>query len=344
MDRASSLIFPGSRTLVNWWRQLQPHHPQSLWVGYLFVHRVEAPVFVQTVKPIEPLFSLLLQAIALELNPNGVIAATLQQRLQMPSVIVHRILVGMQEAGLLMQGAALQDWLLTDLGRHALQTGHVPVRTCERRVLPFMEGLDAAGQRVAEPMFVPIADCVGAAWQVEMPHRFEVGFLRTSVAQPCEMKQTMGFPSEIDALADDASIDAAQQVLVDRPQRVMLVLIQTNKELLGFSAKVDGWTVFDREPILRLPIIARSVWPDLANEVTVTVWQDAWRSWCRQRQLPANEVDACTLTHRPPRLEVQAPPRLVQRLHAAKSDLFKGEAWILVGEGYVRTAAVLALK
>jgi hypothetical protein len=100
----------------------------------------------------------------------------------------------------------------------------------------------------------------------------------------------------------------------------------------------------EREPVLRLPLAARTLWPDLGQDVPITTWQDAWRSWCRQRQLPTNEVDACTLTYRAPRLEVQAPPRLVQRLQASKSDLFKGEAWLLVGEGYLRTAAQLAIK
>ena len=73
------------------------------------------------------------------------------------------------------------------------------------------------------------------------------------------------------------------------------------------------------------------------------VWQDAWRAWCRERNLPANEVELCSLVYQPPRLEVRAPERLLQRLRAAKSDLLKGEAWLLVGDGYVRTAALLTM-
>src|SRR5436309_1662012 len=42
MDSASSLAYPGSRVLAGWCRQLQPHAPAALWVGYLWVHRVEA--------------------------------------------------------------------------------------------------------------------------------------------------------------------------------------------------------------------------------------------------------------------------------------------------------------
>jgi hypothetical protein len=73
------------------------------------------------------------------------------------------------------------------------------------------------------------------------------------------------------------------------------------------------------------------------------MWLEGWRSWCRQRHLPGNEVASCEVKYRAPRLEVQAPERLVQRLRAAKSDLLKGEAWLLVGDGYMRTAALLTL-
>jgi hypothetical protein len=322
---------------------LQLHQPQALWVGYEFVHRIEAPVYVQTVQPLEPLFGMLLRAIALEPGGDAVAVGPLHRRLQVPAVIVQRVLVNMQEAGLLTRCEA-DAWQITDLGQHALRTNQVPLRLCERRVLPFVECLDAVGQRMAPPLFLPLADCVGVPWQVEPPHSFEASILRACIAQPSATKQARGFPGEIEALADDAS-NEVPPVLVDRPQRVLLVLILTPKEVLGFSVKVDGWTLNEREPVLRLPLAARALWADLREDVPLlTAWQDAWRSWCRQRQLPTNEVDACTLSYRAPRLEVQAPPRLVQRLQAAKSDLFKGEAWLLVGDGYVRPAALLAIK
>ena len=244
MDRASSLIFPGSRTLVSWWRQLLPFQPHALWIGYEFVHRIEAPVYIQREQPIEPLSSLLLQAIALEQQLDarhlgGIGVACLQDRLRLPGAIVQRVLIGMQEAGLLAF-ASSGAWQMTDLGRHALETKHIPLRQCERRVFSFVECLNNAGQRVAPPLFIPIAECAGSPWQVEMPYHFEAGVLRACLAQSSAWKQIIAFPGEIEAIADDASVDVAQQVLVDRPQRVMLVLIQTNKELLGFAVKVDG--------------------------------------------------------------------------------------------------------
>jgi hypothetical protein len=112
-------------------------------------------------------------------------------------------------------------------------------------------------------------------------------------------------------------------------------------EIQGFVVKVDGWTLYDRSPVIRLATGTSRVWPELTEDPALSVWQQAWQSWCRQRQLPGAEVDACRLTYRAPRLEVQAPARLMQRLQASKSDLFKGETWMLVGDGFLRTAALL---
>ncbi len=129
-------------------------------------------------------------------------------------------------------------------------------------------------------------------------------------------------------------------MVVDRPERALLALILTAaKELVAFAVKVDGWTLHDKAAALRL-----GGCPELAPEPAAAIWQEAWRDWCRQKQLPLSEVESCTLSHQAPRLEVHAPPRLVQRLQAAKSDLFKGDAWLLVGDGYVRTATQLAVR
>lgn len=352
MDRASSLTFPGGRTLAGWWRQLAPLKPNGLWIGYAFLHRIEAPVYVQGEQPLEPLPHLVLQALALEesIASNhlpGIAASRIEERMQLPAAVLQRVLVDLLQHDL---NARInhERWQTTERGRHAIARGAFSVRLRQRRVFPFVEFLDAAGQRLGEPQFMPIAECAGVAWPVDEAHRFDVGSLGAAIAQPADWKQAVGFPSDVERLAHNDGAEAWQQVLVDRPERVMLALATVDNhgrpELAGFAAKVDGWTLFDRTPILRLPVAATDAWPGLTNEIGMSVWQDVWRNWCRQRQLPANEVELCSLTWQPPRLVVQAPPRLVQRLQSAKSDVFKGEAWLLVGDGYVRTAVQLAMK
>ena len=124
----------------------------------------------------------------------------------------------------------------------------------------------------------------------------------------------------------------------------MLTLVTTADELLGFGVKVDGWQLNERAPALRLPFAGLGNFTDLVMEPEESIWRDAWRTWSKQRNLPANEVEACVITFVAPRVEIQAPPRLVQRLQAANNDLLKGEGWLIVGDGFIRAAAPMALK
>jgi hypothetical protein len=343
MDRASSLIFPGSKTLAGWWRQLLPLQPLALAVGYGFLHRVEAPVIALNEEPIDPLIHLILQAFTLDAN-TSIRVTDLQERLPLPPAVVKRMVASMQADGLLASGGP-GHWQLTERGQHALQHRSVPTRGSRRRVFPFLERMDPVGQRVAPPAYVPVAECVGSSWTVNGLHRFDIAELRQCIDQPTAWKEACAFPLDVEAMADAGALEAWQQVVVDRPERVMLGLLQVNgaggREVHGFAVRVDGWTLHDRAPVLRMPAPAEAIWP---VEPTMPNWQDAWRTWCKQNKLPANEVDACTLTYQAPRLEVQAPARLVQRLQAAKSDLFRGETWILVGDGYVRTAVQLNVR
>src|SRR5690242_5192064 len=66
MTAPSSLAFPGSRTLAGWWRQLAPLAPQAVWVGHLFLHRVEALVAAVSAQPLAALDRFVLQAVAAE--------------------------------------------------------------------------------------------------------------------------------------------------------------------------------------------------------------------------------------------------------------------------------------
>lgn len=346
MDRASSLIFPGSRTLAGWWRQLLPYQPQAFWIGYGFLHRIDAPVSALCSRPVDPLAHLVLQAVALE-QSTGAGLANLQTRLRLPVAVVQRVLVGMQDVGWLARSGP-DRWHTTEPGDRALAQRHYLVPTQERRNFPFLERMNPGGQRLGPSHFLPIAECAHVPWPVDDLHRFDPRWLHAAIEQSADWKKSCGFPLDVESLSAGAPSEDGQHVILDRPERVLLVQILTDseraKELLCFVVKVDGWMLFERTPVVRLPVSACAIWPELMHEPASAVWQEAWRSWCRQRQMPTNEVEICALTYHPPRLEVQAPSRLVQRLQAAKSDLFKGEAWLLVGDGYVRTAAFLTLR
>ena len=346
MDRASALIFPGSKTLAGWWRQLHAYQPQAFWVGYSFLHRIEAPVTAVRRQSVEPFPHLVLQALALE-KTDRVSLPELCSRLGLPALVVQRVLADMERDGFLARTGP-DRWQATERGTHALQWRHYPQSVQERRVFAFLDRLDTSGQRANAPQFVNVVECAGTPWPVDDEHRFDIATLQACIEQTVEWKQARAFPAEVQMLTNTAPAVSWEHVIVDRPERVLLVLIVGQSGgaavLLGFAVKVDNWTLYDQTPVLRLPASESAIWPDLAKAPAAEVWHEAWRSWCRQRQLPTNEVELCALTHREPRLEVQPPPRLLQRLQAAKSDLFRGEAWLLVGDGYVRWATQLTVR
>jgi hypothetical protein len=57
--------------------------------------------------------------------------------------------------------------------------------------------------------------------------------------------------------------------------------------------------------------------------------------------LPPAEADAAVLRRHDYQLEARLPARLIERLRAARSDVFHGETWLLAGTGRARAAACL---
>ncbi len=344
MDRASALIYPGSKVIAGWWRQLAPHKPQALWVAYAFLHRIEAPVTYWSEQPLDPFTSFILSAFVLE---TGLTHVDLERRLGIPAVVVHRVAADMDAHGFLTRVGS-DHWRITAAGEEALRRRSCRQLTHGRRVFPFLERVDAAGTRLGPAEFVPIAECVHVPWQVDMPHRFDPGWLQAAFEQSAQWKEAVGFPQGLVTLNADAPTEDGQHVLLDRPERVLLVMIAlgaaNEQNVLGFAVKADGWTLLDRSPVLQWTGPPQPAWVEWMKEPTAAEWQESWRTWCRQKQLPTNEVEICSLNWQTPRLNVQAPPRLVQRLQAAKSELFKGDVWVLVGNGYARIGAQIALR
>jgi len=65
MRAAPPLVFPSSRVLAGWWPQLAPLAPQSLTVGHLLLHHVEALVHSERLTTLDGLTSLVLRALTL---------------------------------------------------------------------------------------------------------------------------------------------------------------------------------------------------------------------------------------------------------------------------------------
>ncbi|MBI3411585.1 MAG: hypothetical protein HY040_24920 [Planctomycetes bacterium] len=356
MTGASSLAFPGSRTLANWWRQLAPYEPAALWTGYLFLHRVEARVDLLETQTLDRFGHFLLQA--LDLECRAAVASTasptaastceaLQRRMGLEAPFIRQLLFGLAGQGLLRDSAG-NHWTLTELGRHALAHERYPRRHQGRRSFTFVERMTVSGQRTATPHFLGLGDAFGVPWDAAAEGPFDPELLHQCLYQPDEWKSRYGFPAEVQQVFRLMGNGDWQNVIVDRPERVLVVLAIGRKEtaeqrLLGFAARPDGWVLESREPVLNLAAAARDVLPELTNDAAVDDWRRAWQAWCQVRQLPPAEAGACRLACHGACIRISAPARLIQRLKDARSDLFRSEAWILAGEAYVRQGACLEL-
>lgn len=349
MTAVSPLVFPGGRTLAGWWKHLAPLQPRAFWVGYLLLHRVEALVASHLHLPLEPCSLFVLRSLAL----TG--TASLQevdQRLHLGLPLLRQLLRRLERDNL-VQPEVGETWSLTVAGQQGLEQGSYPQHHQERRTFYFVEKEHAVGS----PHFLNLRTSPAAlAGSGIDGWRFEPELLQACVGRPVEWKQQFGFPLEVEHILDSRAVhetsarttEAWQRIIVDRPERLVAALVlvpadERRERLLGFAVRLEGWVLESAEPAFLIDADWQEVFPELVVDLSLDHWQQAWRAWCQPRALPAAEVDACTLERQGCRLRVTATPRLVERLRAARSDVFKGEAWVLAGTGRLRPAAQVEL-
>jgi hypothetical protein len=349
MTVASPLVFPGSRTLASWWKQLASFQPQAFWTGHLFLHRVEALAALQFVVPLEPIGRFVLKALALTGRGSF---ADLEQRLHLGLPLLRQLVRHLQSEQLVLPEAA-ETWTLTALGRQALEQDSYARTQTERRAFYFVEN----EQSLQPPHFLSFrTQPTTQAWPIIDGWRFEPSHLRDCIVRPVAWKQQFGFPLDVQQIVgaepgrDPGALGAPawQRVIFDRPERMVVAVIlapsgEGGEKLLGFSVQPEGWILHSSEPAFVVEATWQGVFPDLAVDPSLDQWRQAWRAWCHPRGLPAAEVDACVLERHAYRLRVLAGSRLVERLRAARSDILKGEAWLLGGTGRLKPAALLEL-
>ncbi len=364
MTTVSSLAFPGSKTLAGWWRQLAAHQPRAFGVGYLFIHRVEVPVSLARLRKIDRFVQLLLQALDRETARAGPnrggegpdLLARLESRLHLGRQALFQVLRSVQAEELTLDNPP-GSWQLTAKGRLALAHGEYPIEAFERRVLCFLERWDESGARLQPPHFVNLRGNAGQAWSGADSCPFEIGLVRDTLQQAKEWKTRFGFPLEILQIRDTSlpagedgpgNPAAWQRVIVDRPERLLvawaLVPGPANSCLRAFSARQDGWALQTAEPLLHVAEGWEELFPTLAVEPDRNMLQKAWQAWAKSRGIGEADAAACSLALTGHRLEVHTGHNVLERLKKAKSDVFKGDAWLLIGEGHIRTAVQLQVR
>src|SRR5437660_6010900 len=190
MTAASSLAFPGGRTLAGWWRQLAGCHPQALWTGYFTFHRLEA--LVRAVRPhrLPSAEHVVLKALVLHRSP--VDTAAVAPLLQVEPQLGRRMLCHLQAEGL-VAGSGTHAAAVTDAGGQALERGEYPRPHRERRAFYFA-GVE--GDR-ALTRFVDLSQAEKLPWLPVTEAPFDVTHLRECIGRPPEWKRRHGFPLDV---------------------------------------------------------------------------------------------------------------------------------------------------
>jgi len=340
MVDVSALTFPASAVLAGWQRQLAARQPQALWVGHLFLQRVEAMVQTATQQPLERGPALFLQAVGLsEATSNEQALANLRDRLHFPEAMLRHELRSLESDGLVDADRIA----LTAAGRQALADGSYARPQWQRRSFTFLERWDAEGGRITPPHYVPAESVTAAPSQAAPP--WEDAWLRECLAKPVAWKQACGFPQDVRAVADAApdTIPFWQRVTVLRPEKVMaamaLVPHGPSMQLLAFTARLGG-NLPSLTPFLQLGAEGRAQLLELAPEPTAEDVQTAWLLWCQGHGITSPLAESCPCQVNGLGLRVQVPAVLLHELRGRRCEL-TGQEWLLLGGGAVRRAVQL---
>lgn len=340
---APPLVFPSSRVLAGWWRQLAPLAPRLLAVGHLLLHHVEALVLSERPANLDPFAALVLRALTLSPPPT---LADLDGRLHLGRQLLARVL-GELAAGGLAEVDAAGRWRVTAAGRPSAEGGESRRAGYERRAFHFRDAPEAQFVPLESASCHPVAAPDG--WS------FDPALLRACAGRPAEWKLRHGFPPDVRAVLTPDAAGAApgepppwQRVVVDRPEHVVLALAVVAGEgdegqLRGFAVDPRGWLLSSTRPTLAMGPGWAEAFPEMATGPSSEAWHGAWRAWCQVRGVPPGEADSCTLSRDGVVLRIGAPRELIGRLHLANGEAARDEVWLLAGEGTMRTAARVEL-
>jgi hypothetical protein len=250
--------------------------------------------------------------------------------------------------------ASNPGWELTTAGRQAVERGAFLQAAQERRVFYFVD--NRVSNKPAH--FLALAQPALPSPTPGADFSFDPRWLTACLQQSPEWKVRHQFPVDVEAIvggdlsrAPSADTTAAlpwRHVMLDRPEQLAVALIQTREAatgstIHGFQIQTADWKLRHDKPLFTLSTGWQTVLPELAEEPSLEAWRSSWQNWCRQRNLPAQETDACHLQRKGVYLEVRAPKPLLARLKTTRQDVLHDESWLLAGTGRTRTAACVRI-
>jgi hypothetical protein len=270
----------------------------------------------------------------------GLTASALDRTLGVGPQVVFRLLEELCRGGFVRKSG--DAFCLSDSGRTLINQDEGSEIRQERQSYYFLAG--------PPPIFLPLNRVETLSWVAGPDWAFDVQTLNSCMNQSPDWKRRHGFPLEAGRLVQDAgagSDDSVSwgQVVLDYPERLPAVLTivdgdDSDTRVLGFAVRPENWSLQGNDPAFVVQDWRES-FPGMAEDPSSEQWERAWRNWCQPRSLPEAQTTTCALEHEGSRLRVHASARLVDRLHAARSDALRGEAWILAGDGPMFKAALL---
>jgi hypothetical protein len=349
MTSLPELAFPSNRTLADWWKHLAPLQPRALWAAHLLLHRVEAMVKVQKPAAVDPFAHHVLKVLAIvEPASREALEAGFPERSPLSFQVLRTL-----QAEDLISCSTTGSWSMTPRGRHALQQGITLHVENLRRGFCFVESENVSHV----PEFLPLQNHATLLSLPATAHRpFPVHLLDQCLAQPAAWKMRRGFPLEVTEVLKAHSEVAAsctpqpawQRIIVDHPRRLLVLVILApgpngSDKLLGFGIQPERWILHHAEPAFAAGSDWREILPDFASEVSTESWAAAWKAFCRSLNPPIADTESAVQGKTGLRLTIKVSRQFMDWLRASRSDLLRGEGWLLAGSGRTRAAAVIKL-
>ena len=331
----SSPLLPSPRDLRELWPHFHPWHPQTFWLGYLTLHRIEALVGVQTRKEVDPLAREVLDTLRLH---GATTLDDIQHEIGWPTSLVRNLLKNLADRTL-VEITESGHWDVTQIGVQATAKGIYDELRHERRVFHFAEGLQEG-----LPAFVrwestksQLTTAAKATWH------FTADMLEAWIQTSEERKTAHGFPIEIKqvvSLTGELTPNDWNRIILHHQLFVPLIILQ-GQRTLGFTANQTNWGLQSGAPLFHFGSLSEAC-AFLGIELTVpprAAWAVAWDMARRPMGLPQGEMQDYTITAQGPQVSVHLPTPSGNRKPAHGNV----EPWLLAGSGPFWCAARVAI-
>src|SRR5262249_10358179 len=156
-------------------------------------------------------------------------------------------------------------------------------------------------------------------------------------------KQRRGFPADVLEVSGPAvSSPKWKHVIIDRPKRCEVLLVQDAKGLHGFALQRPDWSLRSVQSCFTLSMEdVQDCFPGAIEPPGEADWLQSWHQWSQVHRLFTTAIETCTLLPDGTRIRVRAPAAITERIGTL---LANDEVWLLAGTGAWQVCARLELE